>query len=147
MTLDLSQITGILLSLAATIVSAAIPILVPAMLKRLHIANDAALTANLQAVATAAAGLAYQYAAGKAGGLGSVNVHDDALAIGTAYVIKHLPDTLAQLHVTPEIVSEMVSARLGVLLASDPTVSAGVPAPGVRPAAPIPVSLFNSGPQ
>ncbi len=127
-TVDLANTANVLLSLAAAAVTAAIPILIPFVLKRLNIANDADLTNKLELALNAAAGGAYKYAASHEGGLSNVAVSNGALASATTYVVSNLPDTLKTLGVTPDKVTEMVSKRLGALLATDPTVTAGKPA-------------------
>ena len=138
MTIDLSSVANILLSLASAAVVAAIPLVVPAVLKRLGVANNADLTSNLELALNAAAGGAYKYAASHEGGLSNVAVHNGALATATTYVVSNLPDTLKKLGITPDKVQEMVSNRLGALLASDPTVTAGKPPAAVAvPATPV----------
>ena len=136
MTADLTTIVNALMGLAAAAVTAAIPIIVPYVIKHLGIANDAALTAKLDMAATAAAGEAYNFALAHEGGLKSVAVKNGALATGVAYLTANMPDTLKQLGITPDKVQLMVSARLGKLLATDPTVGAGQPAPAPAVAAP-----------
>lgn len=141
MTIDLTTIANALLSLAAAAVIAAIPIVVPAMLKRFGIANDASLTGKVTAAADAAAGEAYSYALSHEGGLANVAVHNDALAVGTQYVVSRFPDAMASLGLTPDNIGAMVKARLGVMLAGDPTVSAGAPGKAVADApAPAPAA-------
>lgn len=127
MVVDLQPVAAALLPLASAAVLAAIPILVPAVLKRLHVANDADLSAKLVTACDAAAGLAYRAALSYEGGLSNVAIHDAALAQGVSYVVARMPHAMQQLGLTPEHVGEMVSARLGRLLASDPTVTAGTP--------------------
>jgi len=153
-TVDLANTANVLLSLAAAAVTAAIPILVPFILKRLNIANDADLTQKLELALNAAAGGAYKYAASHEGGLSNVAVNNGALASATTYVVSNLPDTLKTLGVTPDKVTQMVSARLGALLASDPTVTAGKPPAAVvagatggvtRTTSTAPVVLSNTG--
>jgi hypothetical protein len=145
MTVDLSPVAGALVSLAAAAVTATIPILVPALLKRLRIADNADLTKKIEVAADAGAGVAYQYAASRAGGLSHVAIQSAALAAGADYVSRHASDTLVTLNITPARVSEMVAARLGVLLAGDPTVTAGTPVPAMPspPPLPIPVSTVS----
>lgn len=133
-TVDLSGILQIVLGLAAAAVAAAIPILVPFILKRIGIANDADLAAKLDAALTAGAGAAYNYGLSQAQGLSSVPVHNTAVAVGAGYVISKLPEALDHFNITADGVKERVAARLGVLLASDPTVTAG----------PLPPSVTNS---
>lgn len=134
MMIDFSPLVAALISLAAAMVSTAIPILVPALLRRISAANkadqsaiEANLSTKLERAANAAAGVAYQYAAAK-GGLAKADVHAGAIAAGAAYVVESLPETLQALGVGPTNVASMVSARLGGLLAGDPTVTAGIPA-------------------
>lgn len=136
-TVDLANIANVLLSLAAAAVTAAIPILVPALLKRFGSANDADLKANLENILQAAAGGAYKYAASHEGGLSNVAVNNGALADATNYVMSKVPDTLKQLNITPATVTQMVDKRLGSLLATDPTVTAGKPPAAVYTGAPV----------
>jgi hypothetical protein len=144
-TVDLTSIANILLSLAAAAVAAAIPIVVPAVLKRFGQANNADLTANLELALQAAAGGAYKYAASHEGGLSNVAVHNGALAQATTYIVSNLPDTLKELGITPDKVQEMVSKRLGALLATDPTVTAGKP-PAAVPAGAGPAPVVQGPP-
>jgi len=139
MTFDLTTVFHLLGALMMAAVTTAIPILVPALLKRLGVANDTDLKNNLENVLQAAAGGAYKFAASHEGGLSNVAVHNGALATATSYVVSNLPDTLQKLGITPDKVTAMVSARLGALLATDPTVTAGKPpvAPPVATPAPV----------
>lgn len=147
--MDMGVIPNALLSIAAIAVSTAVPVLIPPLLKRLKIASDTDLARRIETVADAAAGVAYQYALTRssavgdpAAGLGNPQVHNAAISLGTNYVLGHVPDTVAQLGVGHTDVAEMVSARLGRLLAADATVSAGAPTsmPTLTPAAPPRVS-------
>jgi hypothetical protein len=124
---DLANIAGGLASLASVAVVTAIPIVVPALLKRMGIANNAALTAQLDVLCESGAGAAYKYAASSATGLSDVNVHNAALAAGLNYINARAPDLAKQCGLTPDHVAQQVSAELGKLLATDPTVTAGVP--------------------
>jgi hypothetical protein len=130
MIVDLAGVANVMLSLAAAAVTAAIPIVVPALLRRMRVADNADLSGKIEAAAQAGAGVAYQYAAARSldGGLSHLSIHNEALAEGANYVALHVPATLTTLGITPATVSEMVSARLGVLLAKDPSISAGSPA-------------------
>jgi len=128
MTVDLTPLVNGLVSLAASVIIAAVGVLVPALLRRLHLANVADLTTKIMAGADAAAGAAYAFALTHEGGLQHVAVQNAAIAHGAAYLSDHFADALKQLGVTPDTVSAMVYARLGALLANDPAVSAGQPA-------------------
>jgi hypothetical protein len=151
--MDSNPIVNALISLASFAVSIAIPILLPALLRRLKIASDSDLARRLDTAANAAAGLAYQQAAARANrlaltsGLGDPGTHAAAVNAGTNYVVRHLPDAMQRLGVSVPDVAEMVSARLGTLLAADPSVTAGQPI-GVPPprAASIPVEPADGHP-
>jgi hypothetical protein len=140
-TVDLTAIASLMLSLASAAVTAAVPILVPALLRRWHVATDTDLARRIEAAVSAGAGLAYQYGAAQvsSGGLSRVTIHDQALAAGVAYVNDRLPETLREMGCSTDTVQQMVSARLGVLLANDPSVTAGAPPPAVLPEPPLPV--------
>jgi hypothetical protein len=145
MIVDMTEIASALLSLASVTITAVIPIVVPVVLRRLHVATDTDLAKRVAAAANAGAGIAYQYAAAqiKAGGLSRLDVHSAALATGVDYVNAHLPDTLRATGCSPEAVREMVAARLGLLLASDPSVTAGTPSPAALAIAPVPVTTVG----
>lgn len=138
MTVDLTPIVGAILALASAAITAAIPIVVPALLARLKIANNSDLAARVETAADAAAGMAYRYAIAHTGGFANISVHDAAMATAINHVTSSLPDTLAKLGITPEHVEQMVTARLGVLLANDPSVTAGKPVTAIPAAPPAP---------
>ena len=135
-TVDLTPLVNVLLPIALATVPTVAAILVPYTLKRLGIANDADLKNNLELALNAAAGGAYKYAASHEGGLSNIAVNNGALADATTYVVSNMPDTLAKLGITPAKVTDMVSKRLGALLATDPTVTAGKPPAAVATGAP-----------
>lgn len=114
-------------------VLAALPIVIPTLLRRLNMGIAADQAARIEKAAEAGAGLAYQYAAAHEGGLSNVPVRDAALAAGINHVSASVPAALDALGITPEHVSQMVAARLGALLANDPTVTAGTPTPAPAP--------------
>lgn len=136
---DFSVAANALLALASAVVTAAIPILVPAILRRLRLANNADLVAKVQAVAAAGAGMAYEYAVTHQGSITNVPFKDAAVATGVQHVMSSVPDALKEMGITPDHVSAMVTARLGTLLASDPTASA-TPESHASPALPTPVA-------
>jgi hypothetical protein len=145
-TADITNIVNVLLGLASAAVLAAIPILVPAVLKRLGIANNAAMEAKVDQVGDDAAGAAYQYALAHEGGLGHVEVKNAALAAGLSHLNANAGAEMTALGVTPAAAAGIVSAKLGALLATDPSISAGAPAQIPTPAlvpAPIPVHVIG----
>jgi hypothetical protein len=127
MTVDLTNIVNALLGVVLAAVTTAIPILVSAMLKRFGVANNADLAGKLIAAADAAAGAAYKYALEHEGGLARLDVHNAAIAAGVSYLSANMGGTMAILGITPANAEAMVTARLGALLAADPSVSAGTP--------------------
>lgn len=145
-TVDITQIVNYLLGIVLASVLAAIPIVVRAMLKRFGIANDADLADKLTTAADAAAGAAYKFALGHEGGLSRLDVHNAAVAVGVDYLTSNMSQTMQALGVTQANATAMVSARLGTLLAADPSVTAGMPpqAPKVEPSAE-PTSVNNAG--
>lgn len=104
-----------------TAVTVAIPLVVPALLKRWGVANDADLNAKMQAALQAGAGAAYN-AILRTGDLRRPS-QTDAVAAGVAYVAQHMPETMGKLGMTASALAPLVEARLGVLLAADPSVS------------------------
>jgi hypothetical protein len=131
--IDLMPVAEGLVSLVAIVVLGAIPFVLPALLRRLRIADNSALAQRIEVAAVAGAGAAYSYAMERiaAGGLTNVEVKNAALANGANYVLRSLPDTLHALKVDDEHVRQMVAARLGALMAQDPTVSI-LPGPAGR---------------
>ena len=121
--IDFTPILSIILSLAGVVITAAVPIITVALLKRFNVANDADvtrkdadLTHKVAVAADAAVGEAQRYALAHAGGLKDVKIHNDAVAAGVAYVVQQLPDTLKVLNITDASVKAMVTARLGRVL-------------------------------
>ena len=137
MTVDLTSPVNDLLAILLAVVTAAIPIVVPALLKRLGVANNADLSQTISNAAQAGAGAAYTYALAHEGGLARLDVKNAAIAAGVQHVANTVPDALAKLGITPANVEAMVTARLGTLLAQDPSVTAGtpqkMPAPSIAP--------------
>lgn len=132
MTIDLSPVVQPLLALTMTVVTGAIPILVTALLRRLHVANSTDLAAKINTAAEAAVGEAYRVAVLHGHDLRVRAGQDSVTAIAVNYMLKHVPETLHAFGLDdPDRLNALVSARLGKLLAVDPTVSTGAPAPGL----------------
>ena len=127
MNVDFAPLVSGLLGLASAAVTVAVPILVPALLKRWTIASDSDLADKLDTACEAAAGGAYRYALQHAAGVASVPIQNVALAMVTASVVNGFQDTMHRFGLTPEAVQAMVANRLGKLLAADPTVKAAPP--------------------
>ena len=114
--IDFTPILSIILSLAGVAITAAVPIITLALLKRFNVANDADLTHKVAVAADAAVGEAQRYALAHAGDLKDVKIRNEAVAAGAAYVARQLPDTLKALNITDASVKAMVTARLGRVL-------------------------------
>ena len=118
MNVDLSPVVQGLLGLASAAMTVAIPILVPALLARWHVASDSDLAQKLDTACEAAAGGAYRYAMQHVDGVTSVPIQNVALAMVTANVVNGFQDTMHRFGLTPEAVQAMVANRLGKMLAS-----------------------------
>ena len=125
MSVDLTPLVQALLALVATIISGAIPILVRALLARFGRANDKEMADRLDRVLTNAAGLAYKALAEDAKGLASPAIQNKALADAVSYAVQRGTDELVHLNVPQSDLPQMIQARLGTLLASDPTITPG----------------------
>jgi hypothetical protein len=130
MTLDLSPLIQALIGLLAAVLSGAATVLVPAVLKYLNVTDKAAQDqANAKAseliarAADAAAGEAYRIALKHGVDLSRVDMHDMPVSAAVAYVVSRVPDALKRLDITEDGVRQLVSARLGALLAGDASVS------------------------
>lgn len=128
MLIDLSPLVQALAALALAALSAATPYLAPLLRRYLHLQLTATQAATIQSAAEAGAQAAYGYIAANAGSYLDVTIRDAALAKGVQHVIASTPDAMAALGVTPEHVRQMVEARFGGLLASDPSVTIAPPA-------------------
>jgi hypothetical protein len=131
--MNIAPLMDFLVSLASLAVTVAVPIVVPVLLKRLNVATDSDLAKRLTDAADAAAGLAYHYALTRNGGILQPDVKAAALAQASAYVQRQVPDSMEHLQVTDAQLLDMINARIGKLLAADPTVSAGKPATSPHP--------------
>lgn len=104
-----------LAAIAMTLVTAVIPIAVRLIMRRLKLDEDQALRDNLETALQAAAGLAYVSAA-------RGQPVDTAIRGGAEYVAARMPATLAKVGADAGALGPMIEARLGKLLAADPTV-------------------------
>ena len=89
----------------------------------LHVRLTATQAAADPAAADAGAKAAYGYIAANAASYRDVTIRKTAIAKGVQHVVASTPEALAALGVTPEHVRNMVEARFGGLLATDPSVS------------------------
>ncbi|MDE2106744.1 MAG: hypothetical protein KGL39_56540 [Patescibacteria group bacterium] len=126
--IDLSPIIQAVATLLLAAITTAVGYATPAVLKRLGVANSADLAAKINTAADAAAGEAYRQAVLHSHDLTIPAGHNAAVAVAANYLLSRLPDTLKEAGVTPEAVDGLVAARIGKLLAADPTISTARPA-------------------
>ena len=122
---SLADFANVIAPIAYSAFTAAAAVLVPFVLRRLGIANNADLANALEKALDAAAGEVYRTALSYEGGLSNIAVHDASVAAGITYVNNNVPHLLAELKISPDTVASMVQAKFGALLAADPTISAG----------------------
>ncbi len=133
MIIDLTPLVQALAALVLAALSAAIPYLVPLLRRYLHVQITATQASAVQAAATAGAQAAYGYIATNAASYRDVTIRNAALAKGVQHVMSSTPDALTALGITPDHVQQMVEARFGGLLATDPNVSIAAPPATVQP--------------
>jgi len=104
-----------LATVAATVITAFVPILARVILRRLKLDEDAALRQNLETALQSATGQAY-------GAMLVGRTAEEAQRIGADYVTDRMADTMKKLGVAQDQIPDLVAARFGVLLAADPTV-------------------------
>jgi hypothetical protein len=127
MTLDLVPLVQALAALALAAVTGATPYLVPMLRRYLHVQLTATQAAAIQSAADAGAQAAYGYIATNSSSFRDVTIRNAAFATGVQHVIASAPEAMAALGVTPDHVRQMVEARFGGLLATDPSVTIGSP--------------------
>ena len=136
MTVDLSPLVQGLAGLAFAAVTAAIPIVVPALLKRWHLDATQAQKDALANACSQAADLAYKFLIDNKASYDNVPIRNVALATGVAYVTTHFSGAVQALGLTPEHVHDMVEAHLGARYVADANLSI----------APIPVAVAPEKP-
>jgi len=122
--------------LLLTAATSALGVATRALLARFHVANAADLMAQVDIIANAAAGEAYRQAVLHGQDLTVSAGQNAAIAVGANYLLSRAPDALKQLGMTPDAIAGMVAARVGRLLAVDPTVSTSAPVLVLAPAIP-----------
>jgi len=128
MTLDLAPLVQALAALALAAITGATPYLAPMLRRYLHVQLTATQAAAVQSAADAGAKAAYGYIATSATNFHDVTIRNAALATGVQHVIASAPEAMTALGITPDHVRQMVEARFGGLLATDPTVTISAPA-------------------
>jgi hypothetical protein len=127
MPLDLAPLVQALAALALAAITGAAPYLAPLLRRYIRAQLTAAQAATIQSAAEAGAQAAYGYIATSASSFHDVTIRNAALATGVQHVIASAPEAMTALGITPDHVRQMVEARFGGLLATDPTVTIGSP--------------------
>lgn len=125
--IDLTPLVQALAALALAALSGATPYLTPMLRRYLHVQISAAQATAIQTAADAGAQAAYGYIVANASNYRDVTIRNAALATGVQHVIVSVPGAMTALGVTPDHVRQMVEARFGGLLATDPTVTIAPP--------------------
>lgn len=118
MVVDLSTVVEALGGLAMASITAAIPIVVPAVLRSLHINADQAMVQAIAAATQRAAGQVALAVSAHKDSFAHVEIHDAALAAATQNVVAKFPEYTRALGVTPETVRDMVQGELGKMAAA-----------------------------
>ena len=146
----LHQLLDILMPLAWTVITAAVPILLHAFLVKTKLDKNVALAGLITDATTRAGGIAYSAMVAEADHLGDEPIKNVAIARGVNYLLATLPGTINALGLTDDHLKTMVTAQLGTLLAGDPNVAippAPKRDPAPLPATPAPVAaVVNAGP-
>jgi hypothetical protein len=125
--IDLTPLVQALAALALAALSGAMPYLAPMLRRYLHVQISATQATAIQSAADAGAQAAYGYIVANASNYRDVTIRNAALATGVQHVIASVPQAMTALNVTPDHVRQMVEARFGGLLATDPTVTIAPP--------------------
>jgi hypothetical protein len=134
-------------SIAVALLTAAGGWLTAKLSKYLNASQQAVIQQAIGAAATRGAGIAYQALATAGANIGNIPVHNAAVAGGVNYVLNSMADTIKAAGITPDHISNMVTAELGKLMAVDAGVTIGAvasipaPAPAPAPAARAPVTV------
>lgn len=122
-TIDLGPVIQALAGLVLAAVLPAIPILVATMRKKLNLQITDAQVAAITGAAQQGANFAYGMIVKSGGSVAAPQQMSQAITAGVNHVLSSVPDALKTIGITPQHVSAMVEARLGGLLAADPTVT------------------------
>ena len=133
MQIDLAPAAAALAPLAYAAVAAAIPYGMVLARRALGLKLTTQQAAAVQSAAEAGAKAAYGFLATNGASYYDVPVRNAAIAVGANHVLASVPAALKAMGLTPEHVTAMVEARLGGLLAVDPSVSLSR-APAPKPA-------------
>jgi len=126
MTINLTPLVQLFASLASAALLAAVPLVMPALQKYLHIKLTDAQATRITEAAARAAGQAYGFMVQAGANLNDVPIKNAAIGRAVNYVIASCPEYLKALGVTNEHVEAIVEAEFGKLLAADTGLTIGV---------------------
>ena len=124
-TIDLGPIVSALAPLLATLAASLVAVLGRRLFAMLGLQVSAQHAAVLDRAANSAAGLVYAALARQAADGVPFTLQGGALAEGVQHMVRECPDAIAALQKDDLGLQNMVRARLGMLLAYDPTVTVG----------------------
>jgi hypothetical protein len=127
MNVDLTPLVQGLAALLFAALSASIPIVLPAIMRRLHLSLSQDQSTALVDACGRGADLAYKFLIDNGATYNNVPIHNAAVATGVAYVVSHFPDTMKTLGLTPDHVESIVKAQLGARYVADQNLSIAAP--------------------
>ena len=138
MNVDLAPLVQAFAALLLAAITAATPFIVPLLRQYLSIKLTAEEANTVQKAADVGAKAAYGFIVAAGAKYTDVPIRNVAIATGVQHVLVSTPDAIKALGIDEDHVTAMVSARLGGLLATDPTVTIGPDAPSLPAPDPVP---------
>ncbi len=133
MEIDLAPLVRALAPLALAAFTAAVPYGLVLARRAIGLKLTSQQQASVIAAVDSGAQAAYGFLATCGGSVLEASTRNAAVAIGANHVVAGVAPVLKALNITPQRVHAMVDARLGGLLAADPTVSIVPVTKGVQP--------------
>lgn len=124
-TIDLGPLLSAMAPVVATLLASLLAVLGRRLFATLGLQVSAQHAAVLDRAANSAAGLVYASLARQAAAGVPITLQGGVLAEGVQHIVREAPDAIAALQKDDLGLQNMVKARLGLLLAYDPTVSVG----------------------
>ena len=133
MEIDLAPAVQALAPLALAALTAAVPYALVLARRAIGLKFTSQQQSSVIAAVDGGAQAAYGFLVTNGGSVLNTSIRNTAIATGANHVLADVGPALKALNITPERVHAMVDARLGGLLATDPTVSVGAAASGFQP--------------
>ncbi len=133
MEIDLAPLVQALAPLALAAFTAAVPYGLVLARRAIGLKLTSQQQASVIAAVDSGAQAAYGFLATSGGSVFDAPTRTAAIAMGASHVVADVAPALKALNITPQRVHTMVDARLGGLLAADPTVRVAQVTNGVQP--------------